>query len=282
MRSTDRPDRHFAGQELVKHDAHRELVGAVVNLLATHLLGGHVVGRAQGQARARELAGPQQAGDPEVHHLHCAVVTQPDVFGLDVAMDRLAVRELECGTQLIGDAAHLGNREPLGQLGAAVDLLPQVVAFEELHGQERRAGGLVEVVDADDVGVGQGAGDPGLVQEPFEGLGISQELREEELDGDLFLADTVEGDEDLAHAAGADVGADFVAVGENLAGVYGQRDTARRRLGMRRGSRGHGSRGASRQVELLGEGEGRRIIAGHLCTLSLRAGSTENRLPQVS
>ena len=113
--------------------------------------------------------------------------------------------ELECGTQLIGDAAHLGNREPLGQLGAAVDLLPQVVAFEELHGQERRAGGLVEVVDADDVGVGQGAGDPGLVQEPFEGLGISQELREEELDGDLFLADTVEGDEDLAHAAGADV-----------------------------------------------------------------------------
>ena len=61
----------------------------------------------------------------------------------------------------------------------------------------------MEVVHTDDVGVGQAAGDLCLVLESFEGFGVSQEVGKEDLDGDFLVADTVEGLENLAHAAGA-------------------------------------------------------------------------------
>ena len=78
-----------AGEELVRNDAPRELIGARVHALAPQLLRGHEVGRSDDDAHARdrgERAGTgrngarrlgrrrRAFGDPEVEHLHDAVV----------------------------------------------------------------------------------------------------------------------------------------------------------------------------------------------------------------
>ena len=146
--------------------------------------------------------------------------------------------------QLARDAAHLGDREPLGQLGATLDLLPQVVAFEQLHRQERQAVGLVEVVDAHNVDMGQAAGDLRLVVESFQGFGIFQELGKEHLDGDFLVANAIKGGEDRAHAAGAQMGADFVTFGQHAAGTEPKGERGFRRFGCFR--RAEGERGGAR------------------------------------
>ena len=51
-----------------------------------------------------------------------------------------------------------------------------------------------------------------------QGLGIGQQVGQEDLDGDLLVADAVKGGEDGADAAGAQMGADLVAVGQHAAG----------------------------------------------------------------
>ena len=67
--------------------------------------------------------------------------------------------------------------------------VPAAAAAEPLHGQERQPGGLLDVEDADDVRVREVAGDFGLVEEPLAGPGIGQQVGQEDLEGDLFLAE---------------------------------------------------------------------------------------------
>ena len=111
----------------------------------------------------------------------------------------------------------------------------------------------MNIEDPDDAGVGEAAGDPGLVEEPLTRLRVGEQVGQEDLESDILLADAVEGGEDGAHAAGAQEGADLVAVGEHLAGGNPE-GGADRPVGMY--SAGC-HRSAGRQVAPLGQGKGR-------------------------
>ena len=106
-----RVERLVAGEQLVEDGAHREEVGALVHLLAPHLLGRHVVGRAHHRARARHL-GDAQPGEAEVEDLHREVREDADVRGLQVAVD---------------DALGVGVGEPLADLLHHEELVLQAV-----------------------------------------------------------------------------------------------------------------------------------------------------------
>ena len=81
-----------------------------------------------------------------------------------------------------------------------------VSAADELHGEERSAVGEgPDAIDGRDAGVLEPAGDARLVDEPPRGGGVRRVLRQEDLDGDFAAEVEVEGAEDDAHAAAADL-----------------------------------------------------------------------------
>ena len=92
------PEGSLSGGHLVEDDAQGEEVRALVDRLALHLLGGHVGDRAERPALLGQRLGGQrsgllrrrlqpQFGQPEVQHLHPAVVGHHDIAGFQVAMD---------------------------------------------------------------------------------------------------------------------------------------------------------------------------------------------------
>ena len=101
-------ERHTPGEAFVEHETERVEIGASVELLAAHLLGGQVLRGAHHDVVAREVGvGRLQAlGDPEVGEQHPAVGGDHDVARLHVAMDepgfvgvieRQAPRRCRCG-----------------------------------------------------------------------------------------------------------------------------------------------------------------------------------------
>ena len=101
-RQRRRRERLRAREDLVQHHPHRVDVAARVELIALHLLGAHVVRRADDEARLGHpflrLGHPR---DAEVHQLHLALVVDEDVLRLDVAVDDpLLVRGLQPAANL--------------------------------------------------------------------------------------------------------------------------------------------------------------------------------------
>jgi hypothetical protein len=144
-------------QKLVEHAPEREDVAAMISRFTFGLLGRHVGRGTENHSRLRRhqaerrrlrdchpitLVGTivvgvfDQLGQPEIEHLHGAVVANLDVGGLEIAMDDpLLVRSLERLGDLPGDGQRLidgnravgesiGQRRPFHQLtkGAALDI----------------------------------------------------------------------------------------------------------------------------------------------------------------
>ena len=81
-------------RELVEDHAEREHVAGARRGLAARLLGRHVARRAENHARAgvvvagrRDVGRLREARQPEVEHLHVAIVADDDVLRLDVTVD---------------------------------------------------------------------------------------------------------------------------------------------------------------------------------------------------
>ena len=110
---------------------------------------------------------------------------------------------------LAADAQHLGQRQARPSRSQPV---LQRLAVEELHGQERHAAVLADLVDGDDVVVLDGGGGPGLAQEALPAAGRSAAS-----DGSITLRATRPAElrvlrlEDHAHAAAAQHGLDAIA-----------------------------------------------------------------------
>ncbi len=103
-------------------------------------------------------------GDTEVGDLHGSVLDQEDIRRLDVAVDdALAMRIVERIEHLRHDANDVGNGEPLVRL----EILLELAALDELHGDEPDAVVLAEIVDRNDVGMA----------EPSRRLGLAAEAR---------------------------------------------------------------------------------------------------------
>jgi len=129
-----------------------------------------------------------------------ATAFQPDVGGLDVAVDQILFmggRQSLC--DLTADPRHFGNR----QFALALQAIVERFAFEKLDGQKRDAAVLADLEDVDDVFVLELGGGAGLAHEAVLGRGVASDLRQHRLEGDLALESRVLRQKDDAHAAAA-------------------------------------------------------------------------------
>ncbi len=181
-------ERLLAGQQLVEDHARGKEVRPAVDGLAHELLGRHVARGAEHHAGLGEVRGlePRNA---EIGDLRGAVGEDDDVGRLDVAVDHaVLVRVLERLEQLAHDAHDVVHREALVRLEVALQLAP----LHELHRDVVRAGVLAEIVDPDDVRVG----------EPARRLGLAAEARElllRVLALQVLGADRLERDDPIDH-----------------------------------------------------------------------------------
>ena len=115
------------------------------------------------------------------------------------------------------------DREPEGLVGwhrARLEPLLQRLSVDVLHGDERFAVDLADLVDLADVGMVQGGGGFGFAQKALLGGGVGFEVFGEEFQGDVALEHRVAGEVHLTHAAGADLPSDLVAC--RVAGARGR------------------------------------------------------------
>ena len=123
------------------------------------------------------------------------------------------VRVIERAQDLADD-----RQRALARQRALIDHRGQLVAGQELHGQEQRAvGRAAEVGDRDDVGVGETARRLGLALEAASELLAAAELGQQHLDREIAPHHRVLGAIDRAHAADADAAHDAVALADDRA-----------------------------------------------------------------
>ncbi len=145
-------------------------------------------------------------GEPEVEHLHVAVVGDLDVPGLQIPVD---------------DAGVVGGGEGIGDLPrqsqrfrdwnrAMADPRREIFAVDQLHGDERPGAFASGVVDVGDVRVIQGGERPGFTGEAHDAVGVGGEGVGQDLQRDVTIELGVAGPVDLAHPAGSDRSHDLV------------------------------------------------------------------------
>jgi hypothetical protein len=192
------------GDQFVGHGAEGKDVAAMIDRPSEHLLGGHVVERADQRAVARH-ARALDACDAEVEDADAVAAVDHQVRRLDVAVDdAAAVGVVEPGADLLEVPELVDERQRLADL----DQVRQRGAVHVFHRHERLMLVLAGVVDGDDVVVAQVAGGTRFAQESLNQLvleQITQHLdREEPIE--VGVARQVDG----AHAAVAEPADDFV------------------------------------------------------------------------
>ena len=174
----------LTGEHFERDHRQRELVRAPVHQLALHLLGRHVVGRADDVAGHGELVRRRDLGNAEIRDLGRAVPGDHDVGRFDVAMDdAFLVRIVERHGGLSQDAEH-----PLGRNGLRFrQHLVERRPIDVFHGDIGQLALLLHVVDGDDSGVRQDARRPRFpkqaLAQPVLFLGIAPSAEMDGLDG---------------------------------------------------------------------------------------------------
>ena len=189
-------EQHLRCEQLVENRPEREEVGTPVEVAAQHLLGAHVGGRAANDALRRE-GGPRRrgAGDPEVHHLHDAVMRADQVRRLQVPVDdhervavvvAKAVRVVERPTTLNDDIERGAGGDRLATLRGAGQQLLHRLAFYVLQHEDIEIVVLLERERLDDVWVAEHPADGRFAhQQSYEGL-VLGELQAHDLQCDLL------------------------------------------------------------------------------------------------
>ena len=226
-------ERHPAGEALVQHEPQRVEVGPPVEAAAAHLLGRQVLGRPHHDVVAGQVvAGAVEAlGDPEVGQQDPAVGGDEDVARLDVAVDEAGVVG---GVERRRDARADVDRQLGAQPGLHVEQLAQALAVDELHDDGLAALVLEDVVDGDDVRVGQPGHGDGLTAETLGDDRVGGQARLEPLEGDLAIERDVGGEPHLGHPALRQSPLEPVAPGEHDGFGTAGRARARGRRGGRR------------------------------------------------
>ncbi len=228
---------------LVEHDAQRPDVGPLIDgLLAAGLLGRHVERRADDGAglgeRPLPLLRPHLAGhdlgDAEVQHLEqplpAVALRQEEVRRLDVAVeDALRVGLLQAQARLHADA----QGEPLGEGAEPREEALHVLADQELHGEERRAGSLVppRVEDLHDVLGLDDARGPRLLLEAAHRARIVAQVAGDHLEGDALARPVVARLVHGAHPALAQAADDGVLASDDLSSHAAREDKRERTRG---------------------------------------------------
>ena len=142
----------------------------------------------------------------EVHDLHAAVARDHHVGGLEVAVgDAGVVRGPEPGRHL-----HRQVEQPLGRHRASLDLVTELLAFDQLGDDVADFVVDADVVDREDVGMIESAGGPGLFEQSLAAGGIVGDLVAQDLERDFPSQARIPCAVDLAHAAGVERPDDLV------------------------------------------------------------------------
>ena len=226
----------LAGHHLVEDAADREEVAAPVDDAAPGLLRAHVGRRPEQAPGHREVLAPLvgHLRDAEVGDPHVVPGLDHDVRGLDVAVDDAVL------VRVAQSVRHLGpdRRRALDRhLARPRDHPVEPHAVHELHREVAEGLRAPPVVEADDVGVLEVGGDPGLLLEALEEVVERGDRRGEALEADrldrheaaeLLVLRLVDG----AERAGAQLLLDDVAsvdlgrLGDGgLAGAHGLRSS---------------------------------------------------------
>ena len=216
-----RRERAPAGEHLEDDTAQRPDVGAPVHALATRLLGAHVGGAAENDARLRRrrrrhgrrhrercrgsvrsshIAWFSQLGETEVQHLHTAIGAELDVGRLQVPVNDAAVVG---GFKRLRNLARDRQRLVKGHR-SLLDAIRERGAFDELHDERPGRTSLLEAVDLGDVRMVERCEQLGLALEPRQPLRIAGESIEQDFDCHLAIQAGVARAVDLAHPAGAE------------------------------------------------------------------------------
>ena len=149
-------------------------------------------------------------GQAPVEHDHFAVAAQHHVFGLEIAMDdpaRVGIPHRLADLDERFEQLPL-QLEPIGGLAGAAtmklgDRIAQGLPSQKTHRVERLIVFLAtgQLVDRNDVGMLELAGDLRFLQEPAPRFGVGRRRRFDFLEGDVAIQIGVVGDPDLAQAA---------------------------------------------------------------------------------
>ena len=252
-------ERQVPAGHLVEHDAQREDVGPAVDGFAAHLLGRHVDHRAGGGASRGHLSrvgldlavgqrlGREELRDSEVEDLGVTAARDDDVRGLDVAVDDLlVVRGLERVGELDGEVERIVQGK-----GALPNPRLEGLALDVLHGDERLAVALADLVDLADVGVIERSGGARFAKEPLASVVVLLERFGQELDRHLAPEHGVLRQKDAAHAAPAERLDELELLPGFAGGCHGARDTAADVQAARRRTLTH----RDRRIQTVGSAE---------------------------
>ena len=204
-----------AGEHLVHHDAEGVQIAARVGALAAGLLRRDIVDRADRLPLVLDDL-VFQRGDAEVGHLDGAVLEQHDVVGLDVAVDDAAlVRVLERAGDLPGEMQRLPPAERAAALHIHLERDPVDILHHEVFDVVRAA----DVVDRDDVVVGELGDRVRLREEAAAELLVLRHLRPHDLHGDLTVEAVIRSLVDHGHAALADHALYLIAAVKDTADI---------------------------------------------------------------
>jgi hypothetical protein len=146
-------------------------------------------------------------GEAEIEELDAAVQGQPDVPGLEVAVqDTLLVGRFQRERDLMRDRHRLTERQR-----TETQALRERLTLDQLHDEDGHAAvRLLETVEGSDAGMVEGGEDAGLLPQACEAVGLPCELLGQRLESDLAVKRRVAGAIDLAHAPGPEPGNDLV------------------------------------------------------------------------
>ncbi len=221
------------GEGFVEEDAEAPEVGACVELFAERLFRRHVarsshdavgVGEGEGGIGGQRR---EQPGEAEVEDLDLAAGGDHDVAGFEVAMHHSLLMGL------FESLGHLhGNRSGFaGRQRSRAQFGGQGIAGDQLHDDVVGAVVLDDVVNGGDLGVIEPGEHARFAAEALAGFLVGEHAGLEHFDGDIALEFFVARAVDDAHAAGAELGDDAVAVEQARLGGEGRdgrRDRQRR------------------------------------------------------
>ena len=168
-------------QELIKNEAQRKDVGALVQVLRQRLLGRHIFHGADHGAGLGHAFAFQRLGQAKIHNQDAARLFAHDVLRLQITVDDA---HIVCGGQR---PAHLldDNDCFMGRkLGSLVEDVGEILAIDILHGDELYAFCFAQVIDTNDVAVGDLGGEDELLLESVKNRAIASQVRAYHFEGD--------------------------------------------------------------------------------------------------